>query len=45
MEEENEEIKFIWKEIRKHCQILEKMASVLEELSEELNKMGIKGVR
>jgi len=39
LEEENEEAKLIWREIRKHRRILEKMASVLEELSEELDKV------
>jgi len=39
LEEENEEIELLWKEIRKHRQILEKMAGVLEELSEELDKI------
>jgi len=39
LKEENEEIELLWKEIRKHRQILEKMASVLEELSEELDEV------
>ena len=39
LEEENEEIELLWKEIRKHRQILVKMASVLEELSEELDEV------
>ena len=39
MEEESEEIEIIWKELRKHRQILEKMTGVLEELSEELDKI------
>ena len=39
MEARNEEMELIWKEIRKHHQILEKMASVLEELSEELDRI------
>ncbi len=38
LEAKNEEMELIWKEIRKHHQILEKMASVLEELSKELDK-------
>lgn len=39
LEEEDEEIEIIWKELRKHRQILEKMTGVLEELSEELDKI------